>query len=118
MEHWSEDLAKLTGEWLAYIWFCFLAAWGGAVSYISRVRRGKIAFSIVEMVGECCISGFSGVMTAYICASADINFFLTAFFVGIAGHMGGRGIALMEQTAGERMARILGATPDREDKQP
>ncbi len=111
MDDWSKDLAAVTGQWLAYVWFLFLAAWGGAVSYIAQVRRGKKTFSLIEMVGECAISGFSGVMTAYICASADLNFFITAFCVGVAGHMGGRGIAMMEQTASAKIARILNAEP-------
>ena len=111
MDDWSKDLTAVASQWVAYVWFLFLAAWGGAVSYISRVKKGKTAFSIIEMVGECAISGFSGVMTAYICASANINFFLTAFLVGVAGHMGGRAIAMMEQTAGAKIARILGAEP-------
>jgi len=105
-------MTAVASQWAAYLWFLFLAAWGGAVSYISRVRAGKTPFSIIELVGECAISGFSGVMTAYICASAGLNFFLTAFLVGVAGHMGGRAIAMMEQTAGARIARILGAMPE------
>jgi len=81
---------------LGYLWFIFLAAWGGTVSYITRRKKEKTQFSIVELIGEWVISGFSGLITAFICQEMNITFMFTAAATGIAGHMGGRGIYLLE----------------------
>jgi hypothetical protein len=81
----------------AYLWFIALAVWGGTVSYISRVRHNKSAFSIVELVGEWTVSGFAGLLAAYICNEMGLSFGMTAAAAGIAGHMGGRAIYIIEQ---------------------
>ena len=119
MEDWSKAISEIAGQWLAYAWFLLLASWGGIVSYLSRVRRGKTPFSLIELIGECAISGFAGLLTAYICAANEFNFFLTAFLVGVAGHMGGRGIAMMEQAASNKIETLLGIQNRRStDRQP
>ncbi len=82
--------------WLGYVWFMVLAVWGGTASYISRLKRQHTPFSLVELIGEWSISGFSGLVTALICVNYEFPFEMTAAFAGIAGHMGGRGIQLLE----------------------
>ncbi|MEC4724268.1 phage holin family protein [Shewanella sp. D64] len=87
-----------------YIWFIFLAVWGGTVNYLIRLKRDKsTAFSIVELLGEWVISGFSGLLTAFICAEMGLSFMYTAALAGIAGHMGGRGIYLLERVVRKRI---------------
>jgi len=81
----------------AYGWFVLLALWGGTANYISRVRSKGMPFSVVELIGEWSISGFAGLITAYMCVYLGLSFPLTAAFTGIAGHMGGRAIYLVEQ---------------------
>ena len=88
---------------LGYIWFIFLAAWGGTVNYITRRKTDKSPFSIVELVGEWVISGFSGLITAFICQEMAIPFMYTAAAAGVAGHMGGRGIYLIEKFLQKRI---------------
>jgi len=79
-----------------YIWFLVLAVWGGTASYISRIRKHKLTFSLIELIGEWAISGFAGVITALVCYSFHWDFVLVAAASGIAGHMGGRAIGMLE----------------------
>lgn len=85
---------------LSWVWVLCFAVWGGTASYIARVRRMKIPFSFVELVGEWTISGFAGVMTGYFCLAANFPPYLTMAFAGISGHMGGRAISMLEQRVG------------------
>jgi hypothetical protein len=88
------EFIKNTG--LNYVWLIFIALWGGTANYLSRIKRDKLPFSMIELIGEWFISGFAGVITAYMCYSLAWDFYLTAAVTGIAGHMGGRAIYLME----------------------
>lgn len=89
-------LTKLIEGGLGYIWFIVLALWGGTVNYLSRIRKGSMAFSFAELVGEWSISGFTGIITAYICAEMQFSFYMTAALVAISGHMGGRALFVLE----------------------
>jgi hypothetical protein len=89
------EAIKDTG--LGYVWLFILAIWGGTVNYLSRIKRDKIAFSMIELAGEWAISGFAGIVTAYVCYSLQFDFYITAACTGIAGHAGGRAIYLLEK---------------------
>ena len=65
---------------LGYIWFIFLAIWGGTVNYITRRKADKNPFSVIELIGQ----------------EMAIPLMYTYAAAGIAGHMGGRGIYLLE----------------------
>jgi hypothetical protein len=82
---------------LGYLWLIVLAIWGGTASYLSRIKRDKISFSMIELMGEWAISGFAGIVTSYVCYSLGWDFYLTAACTGVAGHMGGRAIYLLEK---------------------
>lgn len=90
-------------ENIAYGWFVMMAFWGGTANYLSRRNRDKTPFSIIELIGEWSISGFSGIITAYICIDLGLSFAFTSAAAGIAGHMGGRAVALIEQVIVKRM---------------
>lgn len=97
----SVDLPKFIQDifesGIGYIWFILLAVWGGTVNYISRLKENQqIKFSFVELIGEWAISGFAGLLTAYVCVALEFSFPMTAFFTGVAGHMGGRAIFMFE----------------------
>ena len=106
-----EQVIKAISEQIGYIWLVTLAIWGGTASYLSRIKQRKLPFSFVELVGEWMISGFSGLLTAYVCAEAGLSWHMTAFFTGIAGHLGGRGLFLLEAYA----RRKVGCMNDRQD---
>lgn len=78
-------------------WLIVLALWGGTASYLSRIKTKALPFSIVELIGEWCISGFAGVITMYGCQYLGLELPMTAAATGIAGHMGGRAIFLLER---------------------
>ena len=86
------------GAAVANLWVLLLAALGGAVSYVHRVRIGMARrFNLPELIGDMFISGFVGVITFYLCEWAQFDKLLTAALVGIAGHMGSRALFLAEK---------------------
>lgn len=91
---WLDELFTITG--FGFFWFGLLAVWGGTANYLSRIKDSDTAFSIMELVGEWTISAFAGIITAYVCYEMEFSFYMTAAMSGIAGHMGGRGISLVE----------------------
>lgn len=104
-----ERLTQDGGAILGYLWFILLAVWGGTVNYISRAKRMKDhVFSISELMGEWAISGFAGLLSAYFCAEMGLSFYATAVTAGIAGHMGGRALHLMESVIKNRAPGLPG----------
>ena len=82
---------------LGWIWLMILALWGGTVNYISRTRKDKTPFSLVELIGEWTIAGFAGVITGFICMEYQVSQYLTFAAVAISGHAGGRAIFMFER---------------------
>ena len=83
---------------LTYAWVIGLSTWGGLVNYISKIKSGQIArFNVTELIGDMFISGFTGVLTFWMCEAAGFNELTTAVFVGISGHMGARMIGKFEK---------------------
>ena len=100
-------LAEEDSSVWGYLWFVFLAVWGGTANYLSRVQRDKsVNFSAVELMGEWSVSGFSGLLTAYLCAEAGFSYYMTAVACAIAGHMGGRAIYMMENLFKSRVPSL------------
>lgn len=96
----NDLITKLLESGLGYIWFILLAIWGGTVNYIGRIKQGSVkSFSCTELVGEWAVSGFSGLLTAFICIELGMSWHMTAFFTGITGHLGGRAIYMLENYA-------------------
>ena len=90
---------------LTYTWVIGIAALGGVTSFVSKVQRGEArAYNIVELIGELFISAFAGVMTFYLCELIDLPPLASAACVGIVGHMGSRGMFVLEKTV-ERMLK-------------
>lgn len=104
----DSELSKAIERVLGFGWFLFLAGWGGTANYLSRIKKSQSRFSFVEWVGECAISGFAGIMTLLICYRFGIDFFLSGALVGMAGHMGGRAIFIIENLGQRYAARKLG----------
>ena len=82
---------------LTYAWVLALSTWGGLVNYLSKIRAGHIArFNITELIGDMFVSGFTGLLTFWMCEAAGFNQLTTAVCVGISGHMGVRMIWKLE----------------------
>jgi|GEM_PF-1537373 len=100
----SDALREMWVQISAYIWFIMLACFGGLANYLSKVRaNNQKSFSLVELLGEFVLSGFAGLMTAFFCIDVGFSFEMTAAAAGVAGHMGGRGVYLMEQALLSRL---------------
>lgn len=94
----GQSVGWISSLWAWVILMC-LAAWGGTANYLSRLKRNKQSFSVVELVGEWVISAFAGFMAALACIELGYSFAVAAAAAGVAGHMGGRSIYLIEQIA-------------------
>ena len=97
---------------ITYAWVVGLSVMGGMVSFFRKVQARKTrTFNITEFIGEIVTSGFVGVLTFYFCEQAEINPLLTAFAVGVSGHMGSRLIFMIEQVieqyAADRVRKAL-----------
>lgn len=88
-----------------------VAVLGGIANFMRKMSQGNTRpYNIMELVGECVVSGFAGVL-AYWCVHSWIGSpFLEAATVGICGHAGSRAIFLIENT----LAKKAGIKP-RED---
>lgn len=81
-----------------------LAAWGGLVNYLTRVKRGAVqCFSVVELLGEMCISCFSGLLVYLIGENYGVPPLLLAAMVAVAGHAGGRTVFYLETLFNSRL---------------
>lgn len=82
---------------LTYGWVISLAIMGGIVNFMRKLQLGYVrAFNIVEFIGECVTAAFAGILTFWLCESAQISGLVTAAMVGISGHMGSRAIFMFE----------------------
>lgn len=84
-------------QWLTFLWVIGLASWGGVVSYLYRVEKNKLVFSIFRLSAEMTTAAFVGVITYLLCSAAHISPETTAAFVGLSGHMGTRALFILEK---------------------
>lgn len=104
---------------LTYSWVIALAIGGGVANYIQKVRLGQVArFNFTELIGDMFIAGFTGLLTFWMCQAAEFSEFMTAFFVGVAGHMGGRLIGKMEQFMSRKLDLAQEPTDSKKDGPP
>ena len=103
---------------LTYGWVAVVAMWGGAASYIRRIRLGLTTqFSFTEFIGELVTSSFFGIITFWLCEASNINPLLTAAFVGMSGHMGSRFMFLVSSFITSKVnLKISVDTPDDTNK--
>lgn len=89
---------------LTYAWVIGLSISGGIVSFFRKVKEGETKlFNITELLGEIFTSGFTGVLTFWLCEAADISPLVSAALVGISGHMGSRVILQIERWAANKL---------------
>lgn len=93
---------------ITYLWVMGLSVGGGLVSYMHKLQLGvRRPFSIIEFIGELVTSGFTGVITFWLCQNSGISPLLTAVFVGISGHMGSRALFLVERIIENKIRKII-----------
>lgn len=77
-----------------------LSLLGGVASWYGKVKKGELqASNLNSLVGELTTSALAGLLSFYICEWRDVPPVLTAAIVGVAGHMGTRGISILEEIA-------------------
>lgn len=81
---------------ITYSWVFLISIWGGLSGYIRKIKTGQSKFSMAELVGELCISAFVGVVTFFMCESANFSPVMSAAIIGMSAHMGSRSIFVME----------------------
>jgi hypothetical protein len=82
---------------LTYGWVVALSLWGGLTQYIRRGRPWRGLRTVAELIGDLVTSGFSGILTFYLCEASQLQPLVTAALVGISGHMGSRAIFTIER---------------------
>lgn len=84
---------------LTYLWVGALSMAGGLVAFIRRLNKAKepqpIYMIFLKLLGELIVSGFTGVVTFYLCEHLETQALLTAVLVAVSGHMGGNAIDLL-----------------------
>lgn len=90
---------------LTYLWVVGLPVLGGVASYFERARRSR-RWSLFELVGEITTAILAGLITFYLCEFAGFSRALTAALVAVAGHAGGKAIALIEEKIRHRLECI------------
>jgi hypothetical protein len=101
---------------ITYLWVLGLAIWGGIAGFMSKLKAGRVrAFNITEFVGEISISGLVGVCTFFLCEWAKMDQLFTAAAVGITGHMGSRGIMLLERIITHNRTFVGAKTDERSE---
>lgn len=107
-QHGTSIIKQLMDGGIGYLWFVLLALWGGTVSYIGRMKRDDKSFKALELLGELVISSFAGLITAYGATELGFSFTLTCALAGVAGHMGGKAIKLIETIVVTRLGMESG----------
>jgi LydA holin phage, holin superfamily III len=107
----------MTYSAITYLWVFVLSMWGGAVSFIGKVKIGQVrAFNIVEFFGELFISAFSGLVTFYLCEASGIDRLYETVFVAISGHMGARIIFTLEKVVERKLNATIAVIDSGVDK--
>lgn len=89
---------------ITWLWVIALSAWGGIVHYRAKViASSPHTWSLYELIGEVCVSAFAGVLTFLACEALGISQLWTAVSCGVAGHMGGHMVTLLEDAVKKRL---------------
>lgn len=80
------------------LWMAAIAMVGGYVNFRTKVKQGNArAWNLTELIGEMLVSGVVGVVAFWIFRGFMVNEWLTAAGVAISGHLGSRGIFMVEK---------------------
>lgn len=93
---------------LTYLWVLFLSICGGVVRVIRECQIGTKTWRelVFLFITECIVSAFIGVITFYLCESADFKPLYTAVMISISSYMGGRSLAVFEWLWKSRMPKM------------
>jgi len=95
---------------LPYLWALLLSAWGGAVSYVNRIRKRSKPFNWKELAFDLITSSFAGILAYSFCQYSKIDGYMSVILIATSGHMGTRAIASFENLYN----RIVGVSKNEE----
>ncbi len=93
----QDSLISSFSGWLTLVWVIGLSIWGGTVSYLHKLSKYGIPFSLFKFMAEIITAAFVGLITYLLCQSSGISMTITAALVGISGHMGTRALFILEK---------------------
>lgn len=93
----QDSLISSFSGWLTLVWVIGLSIWGGTVSYLHKLSKYGIPFSLFKFMAEIITAAFVGLITFLLCQSSGISMTITAALVGISGHMGTRALFILEK---------------------
>ena len=83
-------------QFLTYLWVIVVSMFGGLVSFIRRrnatTPRPPLKEQLGILFGELAISAFAGLITYWLCQYWGLESALTAVFIAVSGHLGGKSI--------------------------
>lgn len=98
---------------ITYALVAFWAVVGGLVSFYGKVRAGVARWlNLHELIGEMATSAFFGLSVGLACGWMNAPLTLTFAVVGVAGHMGSRGIFIAEKIMQKGIEKHLGVQGD------
>lgn len=103
----------MTYELLTYVWVIAVSLWGGAASFIRRVRKMvQPRYSVAECLGESVISVGVGLITFFLCEWANLDRMLAAALIAITAQMGNRALLVGEQVLERWVKNRLGVADE------
>ncbi|MES2625910.1 MAG: phage holin family protein [Pseudomonadota bacterium] len=105
-------------ENIQYLGLLIIAMWGGTAAYLKTISKKGEVFSVRAWIGECSISGFTGLMAMYYCQYAEFSAPVTGIVTGVAGLMSGKLISRLEDVGNELFNRYFPKkTPSRPENE-
>jgi len=97
IEKIQSSIVENFSGWLTLTWVIGISIWGGTVSYLHKLSKYGIPFSLFKFIAEIVTAGFVGLITYLLCQSSGLSMTITAALVGISGHMGTRALFILEK---------------------
>jgi hypothetical protein len=91
---------------ISYIWVFVLAMFGGAVSYLRKLKNGR-KWKVTDFLIEITTAAFAGLITFFICNWAGIDTSLSAALTGISGHFSSKAITLFGKLFDKVMSKVV-----------
>lgn len=88
---------------ISYVWIFALAMFGGAVSYLRKLKNGR-KWKVTDFLVEMITAAFAGLITFFLCNWVGIDNIGTAALTGISGHFSSKAITLF----GKILDKFLG----------
>lgn len=94
---------------MTYGWVVCVSLLGGIASFYGKVKQGHSRWiNLGELIGELVTSAIAGLITYWLCRWSNVNEWMAAALVAVAGHMGTRALFMSERLL-ERWFGKLGA---------